>query len=458
MTKKPNLLLVLTDQQSCWTLGCYGGTLIETPHIDRLAAEGMTLDHCITPSAVCTPSRGCLLTGQYPHQHGARHNDLELNRDARTWAHQLSDAGYHTGYAGKWHLDGKTRPGWVHPERACGFRDARFMFNRGHWKKITQDVPNAEPTVFVEDIIGDEESYPTDWLTRITQDFLNDQAQNRPDQPFAFMLSIPDPHGPYRVRKPYDTMYDPAAMPIPETFDQTDLPDWAAELRREHYGRDHPDPKGLLRHNMSQYCGEVKLIDDRIGDLLATLGANGQLDETIVVFCSDHGDYMGEHGLMEKNWVYESTYRVPFIVRYPEAVPRGSRLDRLVSFVDVQSTLLGLMGVPAAGTEAGRDASPLLRGEAVDGWVDEAFLHHASLNMAGIFTDRFELAHVRDSEDSVLFDRREDPLQVNNLFRDPAYAEEIDRLNARILEHHDEVGTPGQDWLRAAITAAPTAR
>ena len=153
----PNVLIIHTDQQSWWTLGCYGSTVISTPNIDRLASEGAKLTGFFVNSAVCTPSRGTFLTGRYPHAHGAFRNNLPLNRDEVTFAEIFRRNGYETGYAGKWHLDGTARPGWVHAERSMGFEDANFMFNRGHWKKIADtDMGDCEPTIFPYREFGDE--------------------------------------------------------------------------------------------------------------------------------------------------------------------------------------------------------------------------------------------------------------------------------------------------------------
>ena len=260
MSQSPNLLIIHTDQQSCWTLGAYGGALVDTPNIDTIGSEGAILDQFFTNSAVCTPSRGCLLTGRYPHQHGACVNNIPLNQDEITLAHVAREAGYETGYAGKWHLDGRPRPGWVHPERTGGFDDAPYMFNRGHWKRIEDSpMPECQPTVFPYQILGDQETYTTDWLTSKAIEFIR-----RPRSvPFLYMLSFPDPHTPFSVRPPYDGMYDPASMPIPATFAEEDLPTWACEARRRGpYALSNRDRIDDLRHNLAQYCGEIKLIDD----------------------------------------------------------------------------------------------------------------------------------------------------------------------------------------------------
>ena len=441
----PNLLVIHTDQQSPWTLGAYGGTLVETPHIDLIGHEGAVFNSFFTNSAVCTPSRGCLLTGRYPHCHGAYANNIPLNRDEVTFAHALLQEGYETGYAGKWHLDGPLRPGWVHPERSMGFTDNRYMFNRGHWKKIEgMPMQNAEPMVFPYRVIGDERTYTTDWLTERTIEFI---LQPR-TAPFCYMVSIPDPHGPVEVRAPYDTMYRPEDMTLPATFDQKDLPRWAERFRqRGPYAPSNPHREEDLRRKKALYCGEVKLIDDCVGRLMDCLQQQGILDETVVVFTTDHGDYMGEHGLHAKNQLYETVYRLPLLVRWPEKIAKGTVIDQIVSTVDFQRTILGLMGVEPCGREQGRDASPLLRDEEIE-WEDEAFVHHASLERAGIFTPEFELAYVKEDE-AILFDRRNDPNQENNLSHCPEHRDVIGKLTERIIRHHEELDSPAAGWLKA---------
>jgi len=437
---RPNLLVIHTDQQSSWTLSCYDDSLVSTPHADRLAAEGARFTQFFTNSAVCTPSRGCFVTGRYPHCHGAYRNNIPLGRDQTTFAHVLQQTGYDTGYAGKWHLDGTPRPGWTHPERSMGFADARYMFNRGHWKRIDDPpMPQMEPVVHHYREIGDEHSFTTDWLAQKTIDFI----QQPRDNPFCYMVSIPDPHTPFTVRPPYDSMYDPQQMPIPDSYYQEDLPDWAVDARTGPTGA--PNEQALRRHK-AQYCGQVKLIDACVGRILTALEERDILDDTIVVFTTDHGEYMGEHGLMAKNLLYETAYRIPLLIRWPEKIPPGTVVDHIASTVDFQPSILELMGVPACGREQGRDISAVLCGEDEE-WIDEAFIHHASLERAGIFTPEFELAYVK-GRDAILFDRENDPDQLRNLFGDPNYADAVVDLTRRIVDHNAALDSPAISWLR----------
>ena len=469
--KRPNVLVLYTDEHSAWTLGAYGGKLIGTPNLDRIGREGAIFHNYFVNSAVCTPSRGCLVTGRYPHAHGAYSNNIELNRDEVTIAECFRRAGYQTGYAGKWHLDGEPRPGWVDPSRSMGFEDNRWMFNRGHWKRIVEkpegwpdnrsvaavggqqivsDQPDGRPNISYD--VDAEGEYFTDWITDQCIEFLGRER----DAPFFYFLSIPDPHTPFSVRAPYDTMYAPEDMPVPATLYEKDLPGWAersrqAMLERENLQSwDDPQREVILRRILSQYCGMVKCIDDNVGRILATLEANGQLDNTLILFTSDHGNYLGEHGLYFKNQIYETAYRVSMLMRMPGTIPAGTEVDECVSSVDVQGTVLELCGVDSSGLEQGSSFAKLARGEADPGRPNEAYLHHSSFARAGIFTPEWELCLVKDG-DSVLFDRVDDPLQTKNLFADPAHQETVRDLVARVVEHAYAVGAPAYAWLEEIV-------
>lgn len=436
---QPNLIIIHTDQQSSWSISAYGDGPVHTPNIDRLGAEGARFDNFFTNSAVCTPSRGCFITGRYPHSHGAYTNNIPLNPDEITFARQLTAAGYDTGYAGKWHLDGHRRPGWVHPQRCFGFTDNHYMFNRGHWKKIIEQRGIEDPTVSPYTVIGDEKSFTTDWLKDKTIDFIRRDR----DKPFCYMLSLPDPHGPYTVRTPYDTMFDPAEMEIPQTFGDTDGPSWAAEHQQKIVSA--PDAEEQLRKRKAGYCGEVKLIDDCVGQILDELETQGILDDTIVVFTTDHGDYMGEHSLYGKNLMYETAYRIPMLIRYPKTIQPGTIVSEFTTTVDFQPTILTMMDVEPCNREQGRDASPLLRG-AGENWDNIAFTHHPSHKIAGIVTPEFNLS-LCEAGDATLFDRKADPQELNNLAEDPDYGEIRQKLHTRLAAHHNEVDSPAISWL-----------
>jgi arylsulfatase A-like enzyme len=258
--------------------------------------------------------------------------------------------------------------------------------------------------------------------------------------PFCLMLSIPDPHTPFQPRAPYDTMFFPENMEIPESyFEQSTFEPFTRQQGNK------PD-EATLRQFKAWYHGAVKLIDDNVGKLLACLEEKGMLDDTIVVFTSDHGEYMGEHGLMGKNTIYETAHRVPFLIRWPEKITSGSVVDRVVASVDFQKTLLGLVGLEPCGREQGRDASGLLCGDDSP-WEDVAYIHHPSYQWAGVFTSRYEYAVHRDGY-SVLFDRNVDPHQTTNLARqDGGHPSEIQITEEALSRHYQSTGSPVREWL-----------
>ncbi len=441
--KPPNLLIVQTDQQSLWTLGAYGGTLVDTPNLDAVASGGARFGNFFVNSAVCTPSRGCMLTGRYPHCHGAYRNPIHINRDEVTLAHVLAQAGYDTAYMGKWHLDGHSRPGdeIVPRSRSMGFEDCRYMINRSHRKSV-REAPDGTLEMSSEVDAG---QYMTDWLFDKSVDYLGRDRE----KPFFLMVNLPDPHSPYRVREPYATMFDPADMPLPQSLrEEGNLPSWVREAplaAKSWWEVELAEREKQLREIKAAYCGMVKCIDDNFGRMLECLEERGLAEDTIVVFTTDHGDYMGEHGLTGKNMGYEAVYRVPLLVRWPGGIRPGTRMDRFVASVDLLPTILGLMDVAGSGREQGRDASALLRGED-PAWVDEAFYHHSRFGHAGIFTPEFELGLTRCGE-HILFDRRHDPEQLVNLAEDSKHSEVLEELAERVVRHNAELDSPAMEWL-----------
>ena len=445
---RPNLLIIHTDQQSAWTLSCYGGdsTRVDTPNIDRLAVEGALFSEFFTNSAVCTPSRGCFLTGRYPHCHGAYANNIPLHEDEITLAHCLARSGWDTGYVGKWHLDGDSRntpPGWILPEHAFGFQDHRWMFNDFHPKSILEDRSEKPRMTHA---IG-EGPYGTDWLTDKAIEFLGRDRS----APFLLMLSLPDPHTPYSVREPYASMFNPEDVTVPETFWDEQVPDWVMQGRERyayafHNSISDPNREQNLRRQKAAYCGAVKCIDYNVGRILSFLADRDMLDDTIVVFTTDHGDYMGEHGLYGKGTIYEASYHIPLVIRWPAVIPGGLVIDNMVSTVDFQQTILGLMGLPPSGREQGWDASSVLRGQHVEGPTD-VFAHNQCFIRASVFTPHWNFGIVPQAQ-CMLFDRRNDPLEQHNLYGDPAYNEIVVELARRVMEHHQAVDSPCAMWTK----------
>ena len=428
---KPNLLILQTDEHHYGTLGCYGGRIVETPHIDSLARNGALATSFYATTPVCSPSRASFLSGRFPQNTGVPQNDLPMNDDIVTFAEILSRSGYTTGYAGKWHLDGEGKPQWA-PNRKFGFQDNRFMYNRGHWKKIT-DLPSG-PAVAARnkkglpsyDVDGaDKRSYTTDWLTDKTIDFI----RKNKDRPFCYMVSWPDPHGPNTVRSPYNTMYNHVRVPIPKTLIKSaeQIPSWAL-----------PDEKlneQKLTNLMPPYYGMVKCIDDNVGRLLAELKSSGLMDNTIIVFTADHGDLCGEHGRLNKGVPYEGSAKIPFILQYPGVIEGGVKVHETLSCVDFLPTVMSLMQVPTSGKEQGRNASALFTRNDKANWHDVAYLR-GTLGTKWLCAVTNDLKLVYSPKDEPwLFDLRKDPDEVINRFNDPSYRESIVQLTRGLQEY-----------------------
>ena len=439
LAKSYNVLVIQTDEHHFKTLGCYGGRVVETPNIDWIAKHGAIATSFYATTPVCSPSRGALISGRYPQNTPVTNNNISLGDHIVTFAEVLRRKGYKTGYAGKWHLDGLGKPQWA-PIRKFGFDDNRYMFNRGHWKKfeITNDGPRVavikrgKPSYGVEN--ADKESFSTDWLANRTIDFINANKT----KPFCYMVSFPDPHGPNTVRKPYDTMYKDVNVPIPVSVNKprSQTPRWAAG-----------DPKitaDTVRLLMPKYYGMIKCLDDNIGRILDTLRKNGQIDNTIIVFTSDHGDLCGEHGRLNKGVPYEGSARIPFLFHCPGKIPAGTIVNQALSCVDFVPTLFALTGDKLPMGVEGRDASALFRGTK-NQWEDIAFIRSTSTGIPWIaaITDRYKIVY-SGLGDPWLFDLKTDPDELHNAFTQPKAQRIIKRLTSKLAaytkQHNDPYG------------------
>jgi arylsulfatase A-like enzyme len=439
---RPNLLIIHCDELNFRTLGCYRKTLskeqgymwgesafVETPHIDRIAREGAICTKFYAATPVCSPSRSTFLTGQYSHQTPVVTNNVPMADGMITFAEILRQSGYATGYSGKWHLDGSGKPQWA-PKRKFGFEDNRYMFNRGHWKQF-EDTPNG-PRVKARkngkpdySVAGaDRQSFATDFLCDKAIDFMREHKE----QPFCYMVSIPDPHGPDTVRAPYDSMYSDEQVEKPRTYDKSaqGVPKWAERAPKCHY-------------KMAQYHGMMKCIDDCVGRVLASLEALGILERTIVVFTADHGDMRGEHHRQNKGVPLEASAKIPFVIRFPESIRAGMQVDAAINTVDFLPTILAMMGVSTAGKERGRDVSALLTREPPADWDDIIFTRSTGkpgdnarfVGWVSAMTSRYKLL-LSSGDDPWLLDLEEDPDELVNAIAKPANAAVVRRL-ARAL-------------------------
>lgn len=445
-TDRPNLLVIHTDEQNFRTLGCYrklmikdlaemwGPTVCETPNIDWLADNGAVATRFYATTPVCSPSRGAFVSGRYPQNNAVVSNSGTLADDTVTFGEALRKTGYATGYAGKWHIGGNGRPQWA-PEPKFGFTDNRYMFNRGHWKQL-EDTPQGPRVIDIEkySIVGaNEENFTTDFLADKTVDFINEHK----DEPFCYMLSIPDPHGPNSVRAPYDTLYANKPFEAPATMNKSteDMPWW---------GQKHEALKrGFRPDSMAQYFGMVKCIDDNVGKILGAVRKAGLIEKTIILFTSDHGDMCFEHARINKSIPFEASAKVPFVLYSPGQIEAGLVVNEALGCVDFLPTILDLMGVKSPGTEEGRSAAALFTDKVPADWNDIAIFRSSGTGAGWLAaaTKRHKLVVTSDSS-PWLFDMEKDPHELKNFFAEPASREIVRDLSTQLLAYCEKHKDP----------------
>ena len=342
-TKRPNLLFVFADQLGAVYMGCYGHPQVQTPNLDRLAAESVLFRNAYTAAPLCTPFRGTLFTGRYPIQTGIFKNEQKIPPTETTLADLFNDAGYATTYVGKWHMAGLPRKIWVAPEDRGGFRD--FVgWDCGHVRHIDQKYFDGDdPTELV--MSGHE----TDALTDIACERLRVRAAD--DRPFCMVVSYQAPHPFCGPPDEYAKLYRGKSLEFRPTVDH--------DARFTGYGEQSADMP--VTEWTERYFGEVTHLDAAIGRLMAEARSLGLMDNTVIVFTSDHGDMGGCRGRFEKSVPYEEATQIPVIIRLPGR-EAGRETDALFSSVDFLPTVLGLCGLPATETAEGVDYSGLVCG------------------------------------------------------------------------------------------------
>lgn len=363
---RPNVLVIMSDEQSWDTLGCTGNPAAQTPHLDALAERGTRFDGCYTPFPLCCPSRTSLMTGLMPRHHHVLGNWRGLRPDLRsaglgTW---FGEAGFHPFYVGKWHVPGTTPAamGFVDqaavPEVIDGKDRGRYIADyrayaqaRGypllpdHIENLTAAdrdrlrdpaAPHrGRSSIAAEDYL---ESWQTGQLTQVLD-------RTPEDQPWFGVCSFNAPHFPLLPPAPYDTLIDRSRIELPASW-AAGFESGPAEVAGSHFAQDYADlgEAGWI-DTIAHYLGLVALVDDQVGRIVELLRRRGELDRTVIVFTSDHGDMMGAHRLMQKGHLlhYEEAVHVPLIISHPDA--GATRTDDLVSLVDLAPTLLELAGV-----------------------------------------------------------------------------------------------------------------
>lgn len=469
----PNILFVMSDDHAVPALSAYGGDLISTPHLDRLAREGARFNAAYVTNSICTPSRAVVLTGKHSHKNGVLTLLDSFDGSQQTVAKLLQAAGYHTGMVGKWHL--KTEPTGFNEYAVLpgqGLYYDPFMRHTGEWPEQRR-----------------YEGYVTDVITDHALEFLRNRPQ---DKPFFLMYHHKAPHDVFVPKREHAHLFaDPIPEPptlhedvsdriaLRETVEKIGhrhtsygVPEWRWFLTRVRYQPEEisgweRDLAGLTGDSlrkaqyqiyMRRYLQCVHSIDENMGRVLEFLDQQGLARNTLVIYTSDQGFFLGEHGLYDKRFMYEPAFRIPLLLRWPEAVPAGGAPEELVQNLDFAPTILDAAGVRVPEDMQGKSFMPVAKGEVPGGWRDAIYyrywMNRGHFNIPGhlgLRTKRYKLIYFYDSDRGPdgrtlvngarpnvrdpfweFYDLAEDPHEVNNLYGDSQYSDRIRRLKLRL--------------------------
>jgi N-acetylglucosamine-6-sulfatase len=439
--QRPNMIVIVVDDLRWDELSCSGHPVVRTPHIDRLAQEGARFRNAFATTPLCSPSRACLLTGQYTFQHGVLDN---TNRSARshelaTFPRQLHDAGYETSFIGKWHMgnDDTPRPG--------------FDF----WASLAGQGTSRDPLLNVSGQREQRSGYTTDVLSTIAVDYVR-RAHARP---FCLFLAHKALH-PELIQFDDGSVSDPSAAkfvaadrhqalyrdaPIPRRLNVTDSLDGKPALRRSIGNLPPLGPAtGTPDDTVRDRWRMLAAVDEGLGQLLGALTEAGTLDNTVVVFTSDHGYWYGEHGLsVERRLAYEEGIRIPLLIRYPPRVRAGTLLDELALTLDLAPTLLSLAKTTIPQSIAGRDLSPLWTRNGAVSWRQSFLIEYYSdtvfpridrMGYQAIRTEQYKYIHYAQLNGmDELYDLWADPYELRNVLTDPQCEEVLRQLRQELM-------------------------
>ena len=445
---RPNVLFIMTDDHAWSALGLHGNRILKTPSLDRIANEGTRLDQAFVTNSLCLPSRASFLTGQYSHTHGMITNGEESGfpnepklQHETTWPNLLRRSGYYTGVVGKWHIN--TPP--------AGFDRTAVLPGQGMYfdPEIIIDGTTTRQSGHTDDVIGDQ-----------ALAFL----QNRPtDRPFCLLLQFKAPHRSWEPAPRFAKVFEDVEIPLPRTYFEkldarpqavqkaqmsvAEMPDFAergvpADLP--------PDERARANYQtlIKNYYRVLLGVDENVGRVLALLDRAALAADTIVLYTSDNGFFLGEHGLFDKRLMYEPSIRVPMLLRWPAGITAG-RVDNrhLALNIDVAPTLLDLCGVAVPPSMQGKSWSPLLHQDS-PAWREDFLYEYYEFPAAhcvrphrGVRGQRWKIIHFwREPEEWELYDLESDPDEMENLARKPEHAEQLRRMQARLAELRHEFG------------------
>lgn len=473
---RPNIVFVITDQQRFDTIAALGHPCVDTPNLDRLVREGTTFTRAYVSAPSCSPSRASLFTGMYPHSVGVLRNE-DLWR--HSWVQRLAGAGYHCVNVGKMHTHPWETPLGFHERTVVENKDRdhpNVPFFHDQWDKALWIRGERKPTRTVHRRLPDYAERLGAFEWELPEDLHADMFVSAHarwwldtypgDEPFFLQIGFPGPHPPYDPVPRHLEAYRDRDVPLPVRTpeDLNGQPDVLKQLRAHHQGNDHdavvhladPTPE-QSRRQRRHYLANVSMIDEQVGLLLNALDRRGVLDHTVVIFTSDHGDCLGDHGHSQKWNMYEPSVRVPAIVWGPGRVRANQRLDGLTAMMDLGPTVLELAGVDVPGWMEARSLLPALRGEPYSGRERVYSEHARDMILTGtelmtmVRDERFKLVEFIDSDQGQLFDLHADPDELTNLWdaEDPASRATKRRLLDDVARWRARSALQTADWAAA---------
>ena len=449
---RPNILFIMSDDHASEAISAYGSFLkdyAKTPNIDRIAKDGMLFRNTFCNNSICSPSRASILTGQYSHINGVLNLNGHIKDTSPIFTEELQKAGYQTWLVGKWHLHSKPR----------GFDNYKVVKGQG-----TYFDPKFISPAGNEDVKG----YSSDVYTDVALEWLGKRDKTKP---FCMLLHFKAPHHDYAFPERHKNLLKDTKIPEPANLYE-DVASSNSELKKaflanskfhlsregknnDYYERhtDEMEPhdpnnnkdkwRVAYQHMAKTYIRCVTAVDENVGRVLDFLDKENLKDNTIVVYTSDQGYWLGQHGFYDKRLVLEESLRMPLLVRYPKLVDAGSESKKLCSNVDFAPTLLDLCGVKIPDSMQGLSMKKILAGEKVNEWRDAVYYRYYSYPPhSGLRTEKYTMALINGKVD--LFDLENDPMQMKNLAMDERYGPIIEKLKKQQLQIANEIGYSGE--------------
>ncbi len=457
--KQPNIVLILTDDHAAHAISSYGSVVNTTPRIDEIAAAGRRLDNCFCTNALCTPSRAAILTGTHSHINGVTTLETPIDASQPTFISQLRAAGYRTGITGKWHM---------------GEGEGHDPQNFDHWAVLRDQGEYFDPQILTEDGVEIVPGYATDIITDLSIDWVESLEG---EEPWCLLIHHKAPHRSWEPDEKHQGMYADEKIAVPATFHDDystrsmaakhatmRVADYLTMQDLKIYPPENltPDELALWKYQryMEDYLACVASVDDNVGRVIDWLKERGDFDDTMLMYSSDQGFFLGDHGWFDKRFMYEESIRMPLVISYPNAIAPARPLEQLVTNVDFAQTILEAAGVEAHPRMQGVSFWPQLTGS--DNPTQESIyyryyenddrFHHAMAHY-GIRTDRHKLIYFYNdgmglpgsSEYSYppeweMYDLQEDPEELTNIYHDPARRELRKELKAQLWRLQAKLG------------------